>query len=124
MGTYRCALTTVSAGHGLHYNDIGQWSERETPLNMNRAIFNHLDSLFPAPGGQVIGEVGGNGKNGFVNGAQGGTGESSFYLKTFGNGMDRLKLITGTDYFSMCFGEHIPDEVDLVLIDMCASNQP
>jgi hypothetical protein len=44
---------------------------------MNRAIFNHLDSLFPAPGGQVIGEVGGNGKNGFVNGAQGGTGESS-----------------------------------------------
>jgi hypothetical protein len=25
----------------------------------------------------VIGEVGGNGKNGFVNGAQGGTGESS-----------------------------------------------
>jgi hypothetical protein len=44
---------------------------------MNRAIFNHLDSLFPAPGGQVIGEVGGNGKNGFVNGAQGGTGEFS-----------------------------------------------
>jgi len=27
----------------------------------------------------------------------------------------------GTDYFSMCFGEHIPDEVDLVLIDMCMS---
>jgi hypothetical protein len=70
-------LTTVSAGHGLHYNNIGKWSERETPLNMNRAIFNHLDSLFPAPGGQVIGEVGGNGKNGFVNGAQGGTGEYS-----------------------------------------------
>ena len=32
-------------------------------------------------------------------------------------------LITGTDYFSMCFGEHIPDEVDLVLIDMCMSTQ-
>jgi len=29
----------------------------------------------------------------------------------------------GTDYFSMCFGEHIPDEVDLVLIDMCMSIQ-
>jgi hypothetical protein len=28
----------------------------------------------------------------------------------------------GTDYFSMCFGEHIPDEVDLVLIDMCMSS--
>jgi hypothetical protein len=74
-------LTTVSAGHGLHYNNIGKWSERETPLNMNRAIFNHLDSLFPAPGGQVIGEVGVNGKNGFVNGAQGGTGEFNFYLE-------------------------------------------
>jgi hypothetical protein len=72
-----CTLTTVSAGHGLHYSNIGKWSERETPLNMNRAIFNYLDSLFPAPGGQVIGEVGGNGRNGFVNGAQGGTGESS-----------------------------------------------
>jgi hypothetical protein len=43
---------------------------------MNRAIFDHLDSLFPAPGGQVIGEAGGNGKNGFVNGAQGGQGVS------------------------------------------------
>jgi hypothetical protein len=49
---------------------------------MNRAIFDHLDSLFPAPGAQVIGEVGGNGKNGFVNGAQGGTGEFLFYLET------------------------------------------
>jgi hypothetical protein len=77
-------LTTVSAGHGLHYNNIGKWSERETPLNMNRAIFNHLDSLFPAPGGQVIGEVGENGRNGFVNGAQGGTGEFSllFYFSS------------------------------------------
>jgi len=71
------SLTTVSAGHGLHYNNMGKWSERETPLNMNRAIFDHLDSLFPAPDGKVIGEAGGNGKNGFVNGAQGGTGESS-----------------------------------------------
>jgi len=32
-------------------------------------------------------------------------------------------LMTGTDYFSMCFREHIPDEVDLVLIDMCTSTQ-
>lgn len=47
-----------------------------TPLNMNRAIFDHLDTLFPAPGGQVIGEPGGGGRNGFVNGAQGGMGMS------------------------------------------------
>jgi len=39
------------------------------------------------------------------------------------NEVKREELITpvGTDYFSMCFGEHIPDEVDLVLIDMCMS---
>ena len=119
-------LTTVSAGHGLHYNNMGKWSERETPLNMNRAIFDHLDSLFPAPGGSVIGEAGGNGKNGFVNGAQCGTGESSLCLESPSlslNEVKREELMTsiGTDYFSMCFGEHISDEVDLVLIDMCMS---
>jgi hypothetical protein len=65
---------------------------------MNRAIFDHLDALFPASGGQVIGQAGGNGRNGFVNGAQGGI---------------------GSDYFSMCFGEHVPEEMDLVLVDVC-----
>ena len=65
----------------------------------------------------MIGESGGNGRNGFINGAQGGTGESLHYPYTV---VDR-KLMIGTDYFSMCFGEHIPDEVDLVLIDMCTS---
>jgi hypothetical protein len=76
----------------------------------------------------VIGEVGGNGKNGFVNGAQGGTGESYSLsilrrlLLLSLNGMSRVELMPGTDYFSMCFGEHIPDEVDLVLIDMCSSS--
>lgn len=56
---------------------LDHWTELTTPHNMNRAIFDHLDSLFPAPGGQVIGEVGGNGKNGFVNGAQGGMGKTT-----------------------------------------------
>ena len=49
---------------------------------MNRAIFDHLDSVFPAPKGQVIGEAGGNGRNGFVNGAQGATGMSICSLET------------------------------------------
>jgi hypothetical protein len=75
-----CDLMIVSAGHGLNIHHLGQWKEPTTPLNMNRAIFDHLDSLFPAPGGQVIGEAGGNGKNGFVNGAQGATGESYFFF--------------------------------------------
>lgn len=77
---------------------LGGWTEMTTPHNMNRAIFDHLDALFPAPEGQVIGEMGGNGKNGFVNGAQG---------------------ATGSEYFSMCFGEHLPQEMDLVLVDLC-----
>jgi hypothetical protein len=43
---------------------------------------------------------------------------------SFWNDVDRVELMTsvGTDYFSTCFGEHIPDEVDLVLIDMCTSS--
>jgi hypothetical protein len=27
--------------------------------------------------------------------------------------------MVGTDYFSMCFGEHVPQEMDLVLVDVC-----
>jgi hypothetical protein len=69
----------------------------------------------------VIGEAGGSGRNGFVNGAQGGTGE--FLLLFLLSTNEEMILMIGTDYFSMCFGEHIPDEVDLVLIDMCTSNE-
>jgi hypothetical protein len=29
--------------------------------------------------------------------------------------------MVGTDYFSMCFGEHVPQEMDLVLVDVCES---
>ena len=70
----RLIARIVSAGHGLGFN--GGWDEPETPLNMNRRIFDHLNTMFPAPGGAVIGEAGGNGKNGFVNRAQGGMGTS------------------------------------------------
>lgn len=44
---------------------------------MNKIIFDHLDTMFPATDGPVIGEPGGNGKNGFVNGALGGLGQSN-----------------------------------------------
>lgn len=62
-------LTTVSKGHGL-----GGAKEENSPLNMNRIVFDHLDEMYPAAGGVVMGR-GGNGRNGFINGAQGGIGE-------------------------------------------------
>lgn len=73
----RALMTVVSKGYGLGFED--GWSEQETPLNMNRMIFDHLNDRFPAPQGEVIGQPGGDGKNGFVNGAQGGQGELSPY---------------------------------------------
>jgi len=30
---------------------------------------------------------------------------------------------TGSDYFSMCFGEHIPEDVDLVLVELLINDQ-
>jgi hypothetical protein len=66
---------------------------------MHRQIFNHLVELFPSPSGEVV--INGDGKavnsHGYTNGAQGGT---------------------GSDYFSLCFMEHIPEDVDLVLIEL------
>lgn len=75
------------------------------------------------------------GKNGFVNGALGGTGES---VSGIGNSPHRAwrcsrigaagfarcgvltqRLIhTGSDYFSLCLQEHIPEDVDLVIVEL------
>lgn len=63
-------LTAVSRGHGL-----GGEEEYHSPLNMNRIVFDHLDTLYPARYGTVMGEKGGDGVNGFINGALGGIGE-------------------------------------------------
>lgn len=30
---------------------------------------------------------------------------------------------TGSDYYSMCFGEHIPDDVDIVIIELAVNDQ-
>lgn len=84
---------SVSAGHGLSFEDGGQ---RLTPTNMHRVVFDHLTTLFPQ-NEWVVGEKSQDGKNGFVNGAQGGK---------------------GSNYFSMCFGEHIPEEADLILLEL------
>ncbi|WWC72366.1 uncharacterized protein I206_106328 [Kwoniella pini CBS 10737] len=86
---------SVSKGHGL---DAPDGDNPHTPRNLNRIIFDHLNERFPNPNGISLGKSGlAEGKNTFVNGAQGGM---------------------GSDYFSLCFSEHIPDEVDLVLIEL------
>jgi hypothetical protein len=88
-----CADLSVSKGHGIKHHD-GLYA----PENMHVRIFNYLDDKFPGNGNAVFKESAkDNGKNSFVNGAQGGV---------------------GSDYFSMCFGEHIPDDVDLVIIEL------
>ncbi|WWC65459.1 uncharacterized protein I303_108077 [Kwoniella dejecticola CBS 10117] len=86
---------SVSKGHGL---DAPDGDHPHTPRNLNRIIFDHLNERYPNPNGISTGKSGlAEGKNTFVNGAQGGM---------------------GSDYFSLCFNEHIPDEVDLVLIEL------
>lgn len=73
-------METVSKGHGLGFHD--GYDEPEATSNMNRIIFDYLDALFPAVRGSVIGEAGGNGQNGFVNGAQGGMGECCQHMSS------------------------------------------
>lgn len=64
----------VSKGFGL--NEI---SEINSSGNLNKIIFDHLNALFPAANGVMTDESGKrDGKNSFVNGAQGGTGESIY----------------------------------------------
>ncbi|WWD20499.1 hypothetical protein CI109_104975 [Kwoniella shandongensis] len=91
---------SVSKGHGL---DAADGDNPHTPKNLNRIVFDHLDSLFPSSKGIVTGKSGkAEGKNSFINGAQGGM---------------------GTDYFSLCFNEHIPEDVDLVLIELSINDE-
>ncbi|WRT70476.1 uncharacterized protein IL334_007474 [Kwoniella shivajii] len=91
---------SVSKGHGLNAPD---GDNPHTPRNLNRVVFDHLDSLFPAANGISKGESGKkSNKNSIINGAQGGM---------------------GTDYFSLCFNEHIPDDVDLVIIELAINDE-
>ncbi|KAK8850316.1 hypothetical protein IAR55_004233 [Kwoniella newhampshirensis] len=91
---------SVSKGHGL---DAEDGDNPHTPKNLNRIVFDHLNTLFPSPNGIVTGKSGKDeGKNSFINGAQGGM---------------------GTDYFSLCFNEHIPEDVDLVLIELSINDE-
>ncbi|AAW41092.1 CAP64 gene product - related [Cryptococcus deneoformans JEC21] len=91
---------SVSKGFGLD-KDVGYFPD--TPTNLNRIVFDRLNNLFPAPNGVKVGE---NGReenmNSYINGAVGGV---------------------GTDYFSLCYGEHLPDDMDLVFIELAINDE-
>ncbi|WVR08401.1 hypothetical protein IAU60_005456 [Kwoniella sp. DSM 27419] len=83
---------SVSHGHGLE--EPAAYARE----NFNRIIFDHLNDLFPAANGVEEWESGrAEGKNSYINGAQGGM---------------------GSDYFSLCFNEHMPPDVDLVIVEL------
>ncbi|ODO07029.1 hypothetical protein I350_04397 [Cryptococcus amylolentus CBS 6273] len=94
---------SVSTGTNID-KDPSYGGREQQYTNFNRIIFDRLNSLFPAPNGTVIGKNGREeGKNSMINGAQGGTGSA---------------------YFSLCWGEHIPTDVDLVTIDSAVNDVP
>ncbi|TXT12803.1 hypothetical protein VHUM_01204 [Vanrija humicola] len=93
---------SVSKGHTLR-----DAREETCKFNLHRRIFDHLDAKFPGKGEPYIAKQSteskkDEGRNGFINGAQGGT---------------------GSDYFSMCFQEHIPTDVDLVIVELAINDQ-
>ncbi|OCF76893.1 hypothetical protein I204_02601 [Kwoniella mangroviensis CBS 8886] len=92
---------SVSIGHGLK-RGMRYEQSAYSELNMHRIVFDYLDKLFPAKNGrQIGGDNTKRGANRFVNGA--------------------VPAI-GSDYFAMCFGHHIPEDVDLVLVDMAIND--
>jgi len=89
----RAVLISVSKGFGIRHADAPY-----APANMHMIIFNWLNERFGGKVKPVFKESGKpTGANALMNGAQGGV---------------------GSDYFSMCFGEHMSDDLDLVLIEL------
>lgn len=101
----------VSGGHGLYDKD---YDMKNTGDNLNRILFDHLNKLWPAPNGWIKNESGRKeNKNSYINGAQGGTG--AFAVCVW--------LMTGTGYFSRCFGEHLPEDMDIVVIEQAINDE-
>ncbi|ODN99353.1 hypothetical protein L198_03195 [Cryptococcus wingfieldii CBS 7118] len=91
---------SVSKGFGI---DKDPAYYPDTPTNLNRIVFDRLNTLFPAPNGVKVGDSGrSEDMNSFINGAQGGV---------------------GTDYFSLCYGEHLPEDMDLVFIELAINDE-
>ncbi len=85
---------------------------------MHRIVFDHLDSLFPSSGEAVMGESGRlKGLNGFINGAQGGMGKYPKVVRPATRLLIKL-MPAGSPYYSYCWREHIPEDIDLVLLEL------
>ncbi|GFZ43067.1 hypothetical protein JCM24511_00785 [Saitozyma sp. JCM 24511] len=97
--TYGAIGGSISLGHG-----VGPDYDPNEPRVLHRLVFEHLNRLFPQKAGTAYGESGRDrGMNSYVNGALG---------------------ATGSDYFSLCFKEHIPEDVDLVVIELAVNDEP
>ncbi|WVQ76532.1 hypothetical protein IAR50_006202 [Cryptococcus sp. DSM 104548] len=91
---------SVSAGHGI--NRLPSYGPQQS-TNLNRIIFDRLNYLFPAPNGVSNGKSAREeGKNSYINGAQGGV---------------------GSDYFSLCYGEHLPEDLDVVFVELAINDE-
>ncbi|KLT40834.1 hypothetical protein CC85DRAFT_141454 [Cutaneotrichosporon oleaginosum] len=86
-----------SAGQGVWADNQMMYSQ----LNMHVQLFNYLDARFPQRG-KVMEATGGGDENSFVNGAK------------FGR---------GTEYFTMCSDVHLPEELDLVVVEFAVNDQ-
>lgn len=81
-----------SAGQGVWADNQMVYSQ----LNMHVRLFNFLNKRFPQSGGGVMQRTGAENENSFVNAAQ------------FGK---------GTEYFAMCSQVHLPEDLDLVIVE-------
>ncbi|BEI81290.1 hypothetical protein CcaverHIS002_0204500 [Cutaneotrichosporon cavernicola] len=87
-----------SAGQGVWADNQMTYSQ----LNMHTVLFNYLDSRFPQPGGKVMERTGEADQNSLVNGALGGR---------------------GTEYFAMCSDLHLPEDLDLLVLEFAVNDQ-
>ncbi|KAL1407182.1 hypothetical protein Q8F55_006598 [Vanrija albida] len=91
---------SVSMGHGLKYDEPKAYA----PVNMHGRLFAWLNDTFPAPGGSVFDPPGRvPDANVWVNGAQ---------------------PARGADYFSMCSQLHVPEDPDLVVVELGINDPP
>lgn len=88
---------SVSAGHGLHVR--GKNLEEKI---MHKVFFNHLNGLFPQPGGMVE-SMSASKRNG------------SGDVNVFFNGAQPAR---GSDYYALCMSLHLPQDVDLVVVEL------
>ncbi|ODO02850.1 hypothetical protein I350_05691 [Cryptococcus amylolentus CBS 6273] len=91
---------SVSSGHGI---DLLPGWKPDQSTNLHRIIFDRIDHLYPAPNGAVTGKNGrAEGMNSYVNGAQG---------------------ASGSQYFSLCYREHLPEDMDVVFVELAINDE-